>query len=118
MYQGKFELGLLEVVLGSSSIEWNGGQEPLEVDSEWRCREQGEGEKTFRLDCNGYLSVSWARTIVGEFCGMYGASMGSSGRLLRTGLSGVCERSASDFEYEVDGYNSDAYEEERVGRRR
>lgn len=85
--------------------------EPIPL--EWRGRENGEGEMSFGDDCCGEITFLGNGQIKGSLNNLYGERCEFEGVKVEEGGT---RRSAGSMRAEWDGYNDEAYEEERTGR--
>ena len=107
---GAYDLGMFSGILFLPDRPWQASNSPLPFT--WRGRENGEGEMDFGDDCEGEISFLGNGVIEG-WISVYGRCS-FEGR--RRQEAGTAVRPARSMRAEWDGYNEEAYEEERVGR--
>ena len=107
---GAYDLGMFSGILFLPDRPWQASNSPLPFT--WRGRENGEGEMDFGDDCEGEISFLGNGVIEG-WISVYGRCS-FEGR--RRHEAGTAVRPARSMRAEWDGYNDEAYEEERVGR--
>ena len=111
---GAYNLGIFSGILYLPNRPWQPSSAPLGFF--WRGRENSEGQMNFGERCNGMIVFHGDGIVSGNFkidevsgeCGFQG---------LRDPEAGTMVRSIASMKYEWDGYNEEAYERERVGRR-
>ena len=107
---GAYDLGMFSGILFLPNRPWQASNSPLPFT--WRGRENGEGEMEFGDDCEGEISFLGNGVIEG-WISVYGRCC-FEGR--RREEAGTAVRTARSMREEWEGYNEEAYEEERVGR--
>ena len=107
---GAYDLGMFSGVLFLPSRPWHPSPEPLPF--KWRGRENGEGEMSFGEGCNGEISFLGDGVVEG-WISVYGHCKFRGVRRAEAGTNVV---SVGSLREEWDGYNEEAYEEERTGR--
>ena len=107
---GAYDLGMFSGILFLPNRPWQASNSPLPFT--WRGREDGEGEMEFGDDCEGEISFLGNGVIEG-WISVYGRCF-FEGR--RREEAGTAVRTARSMREEWEGYNVEAYEEERVGR--
>ena len=107
---GAYDLGAFSGILFLPDRPWQASNSPLPLS--WRGRENGEGEMDFGDDCVGEISFLGNGLIEG-WISVYGRCS-FEGR--RRQEAGTAVRTARSMREEWEGYNEEAYEEERVGR--
>ena len=107
---GAYDLGMFSGVLFVPSRPWQPSPEPLPFT--WRGRENGEGEMRFGNGCDGEISFL-GNGVVEGWISVYGHCKFRGVRRPEAGTNVV---SVGDLREEWDGYNEEAYEEERTGR--
>ena len=107
---GAYDLGMFSGILFLPNRPWQASNSPLPFT--WRGRENGEGEMDFGDQCVGEISFLGNGAIEG-WISVYGRCC-FEGR--RREEAGTAVRTARSMREEWEGYNEEAYEEERVGR--
>lgn len=107
---GAYDLGMFSGILFLPNRPWQASNSPLPFT--WRGRENGEGEMEFGDDCEGGISFLGNGAIEG-WISVYGRCC-FQGR--RREEAGTAVRTTRSMREEWEGYNEEAYEEERVGR--
>ena len=107
---GAYDLGMFSGILFLPNRPWQASNSSLPFT--WRGRENGEGEMEFGDDCEGEISFLGNGVIEG-WISVYGRCC-FEGR--RREEAGTAVRTARSMREEWEGYNEEAYEEERVGR--
>ena len=109
---GAYDFGMSSGILFLPNRPWQASKEPLPFT--WRGRENGEGEMSFGNGCQGEISFLGKGKIEGWInvcgkCSFNGVRRAGAGTVGTT-------RPARDMKVEWEGYNEQAYEEERTGR--
>lgn len=107
---GAYDFGIFEGILRLNTRPWEPSSEGIQCS--WRGRENGEGEMSFGDHCQGEV-VFWGDGRIEGWLSLYGRCDFVGVR--RPG-PGTPIRSAGSMRQEWDGYDEDAYEEERRGR--
>ena len=107
---GAYDLGMFSGILFLPNRPWQASNSSLPCI--WRGRENGEGEMDFGDQCVGEISFLGNGVIEG-WISVYGRCC-FEGR--RREEAGTAVRTARSMREEWEGYNEEAYEEERVGR--
>lgn len=108
---GAYDFGAFSGILHLAQRPFFPSQEPIPL--EWRGRENGEGEMSFGDDCHGEMAFLGNGQITGSLNNLYGERCDFEG--VKVAEEGT-RRSAGSMRAEWDGYNDEAYEEERTGR--
>lgn len=107
---GAYDFGAFSGILHLAQRPFFPSQQPIPL--EWRGRENGEGEMSFGDDCYGEITFLGNGQIRGSLNNLYGEKCDFEGVKVEEGA----RRSAGSMRVEWDGYNDEAYEEERTGR--
>lgn len=107
---GAYDLGAFTGILFLPTRPYQATHSPLPFT--WRGRETGEGEMSFGQDCDGEISFLGNGRIEG-WIGVYGLCAFEGVRRVE---GGTAVRAAGSMREEWEGYNEEAYEEERCGR--
>ena len=107
---GAYDLGMFSGIIFLPDRPRQASNTPLPFT--WRGRENGEGVMEFGDDCEGEISFLGNGVIEG-WISVYGRC-DFEGR--RREQAGTAVRTARSMRVEWEGYNEEAYEEERVGR--
>lgn len=108
---GAYDFGAFSGIIYLAQRPFFPSEEPLPL--EWRGRENGEGEMSFGDDCFGEIAFLGNGQIKGSLNNLYGKRCDFEGAKVD---EGGARRSAGSMRAEWDGYNDEAYEEERTGR--
>lgn len=108
---GAYDFGAFSGILHLAQRPFFPSLEPIPL--EWRGRENGEGEMSFGDDCCGEITFLGNGQIRGSLNNLYGERCEFEGVKVE---EGGARRSAGSMRAEWDGYNDEAYEEERTGR--
>lgn len=108
---GAYDFGAFSGIIHLAQRPFFPSQEPIPL--EWRGRENGEGEMSFGDDCHGEIAFLGNGQITGSLNNLYGERCDFEG--VKVAEEGT-RRSAGSMRAEWDGYNDEAYEEERTGR--
>lgn len=107
---GAYDLGAFSGIIFLPQRPWQASKEALSFT--WRGRETGEGEMSFGHGCEGEISFLGDGKIEG-WIQVYGRC---SFKGVRRPEAGTVVRTARSMKAEWEGYNEEAYEEERTGR--